>query len=75
MKHESDGDACCYWCTWNSAQWFGKGRRRVGNRRKNRDYSDYSIVKIGKITKMCPKGPRKVIVAQTPVKDHLLTLV
>ena len=46
MEHEGDVDIICIRHACNNPQRVGKETRRIGNQRKNRDYSDYSIVKI-----------------------------
>ena len=48
---------------------------RVGNRRTNQDYPDYSIVKIGQNTQESPGDLKRLAVTQTPVNDHQLKLV
>ena len=40
----------------------------VGNRRKNRDHPNYSIVEIGQNTEKSPGNLRRLTVTQTPVK-------
>ena len=51
-------------------QRLGKGTGRVGNRRMNGDHPNNSIVKIGQNIEKSPGDPRRITVAQTPVKDH-----
>ena len=46
-----------------------------GNLRKNRVYSDLSIVEIGKITEKCPGDLERFPVTQTPKKDHQLIII
>ena len=46
VKHEHDCDTNCRWCTWNGPQGFGKEIGKIGNKRKNPDHLDHSIVKI-----------------------------
>ena len=36
VKHVSDGDTNCSWCTWNGHERPGKRTRRTGNPRKNK---------------------------------------
>ena len=50
-----------------------KGLKRE-NRRMNRVYPNYSIIKISQITEMSPEDPRRQAVIQNPVKDHRLTM-
>ena len=75
MEHENDGDTSCDWRTWNDPHRIDKGAGRVGNRRMNRDYPNYSIVNIGWNTEKSPGVLGRVIVTQTPVKYHQPTLV
>ena len=53
---------------------LGTVPERVKNQRTTRDQSDNSIVEISQNTEKSPGDPRS-LVTQTPVKDHLLTLV
>ena len=43
--------------------------------RKNRDHPDHSIFKISQNTGKSPGDLRRLVVTQTPVKDHQLVLV
>ena len=56
------GDTCCNWCTCNGLKMLFKQDGRVGNRRMSRDYPS-------------PGDFSRLAVAQTPVKDHQLSLV
>ena len=71
MEHEGDSVTDCSWCTWNDPEMIGKGTGRLRNQRTSRDHPDYSITKIGQ----SPGDLRRLAVTQTPVKNHLLTLV
>ena len=73
-EHTGDGDSNCSWCTWNCSQSIGKGIRTVGIQKKNRDYSDYSIVEIGKNTEKSPGDLGRLSVSQILVKDRQITL-
>ena len=49
IEHEGNGETSYNWLTWNGSQRLGKAAVRVGNQenqRTNRDYLDYSNVKI-----------------------------
>ena len=50
-------------------KYFEAGER-VGNRRKNGNHPNYSIVEIGKNTEKSAGDQRRLAVTQTPVKDH-----
>ena len=39
-------------------------------KRKSRDYSNYSIIEIGKNTEKSPRDLRRLAVTQTPVNDR-----
>ena len=56
-------------------QKIGKGIGGLGNKRTSRDHSDYSITKICQNTEKSPGDLRRLAVSQTPVRNHLLTLV
>ena len=45
-EYTGDSDTNNNWCVWNGLQRIEKGIGMVGDRRKNRDYSDYSIDKL-----------------------------
>ena len=64
------------WLTYlNGSQRPGKGTRRMGNRKTNWDYSNYSIAKISQNTVKSFGDLRTHTLTQTPVKDHQLTKV
>ena len=71
MEHDGDGYTNCNLYAQND----GKEDGRVGNWRTSRDHLNYSIVKIGQNTEKSPGDLRRLVVTQTPVKDHQLTLV
>ena len=62
-EHEDDEITDCSWFALN------------GNQRKNWVYPDHSIVKIDKNTEKSPGVLRRLIVTQSPLKDHQQTLV
>ena len=51
------------------------GAGRIRNQRTNRDHPNYIIVKIGKNTEKSPGDLRRLVIIDTPVKDHLLMMV
>ena len=75
MEHEGDGDTNCNWCALYNPNKIGKGTGRHQNKKTSGDHPDYSIIKIGQNNKKSPGYLRKLVVSQTPVKNHLLTLV
>ena len=62
VKHEGYGDTYFKRDTWNGFQGLGKGIEAVGNRRKNRDRSNYSIIEIGQNTKTSPVDLKRLSV-------------
>ena len=46
-----------------------------GNKKTSGDCPKYSIVEIGQNTEKSPRDLRRLVVTQTPVKDHQLTLM
>ena len=75
MEHEGDGDNNCNWYTWYSRQRIGTGTRGLGNKRASGDHPIYSIIKIGQNTEKSPGDLRRLVVTQTPVRNHQLMLV
>ena len=73
MEHEVHGDASCDWCTWNNVYRVGKGTGRLENERSG-NHLDYIIIKIAENTDKSPGDLRRLAVAQTPVRNHYLTL-
>ena len=54
MKHESDGDTNCKWCSWYSHQRIGTRTGGLGNKRMIGDQPNYSIVGIAQNTEKSP---------------------
>ena len=54
---------------------LGKGARTDGNKRMNRNHSNYRIIKIGQNTEKILGDLRKLAVTQTPGENHQLMLV
>ena len=75
MEHESDGDASCNWYAINNHKRLRKGTGRLSNQRTSEDHPVDSIIKIGQNTEKCLGDLKRVVVTETPVKDHRLTLV
>ena len=75
MEHVGDGDINSNWCTCINSQNTDKGTVRPGNKRTNRDHSDYSIIKIDEYTDKSTRESRRLAVTQTPVEDYQLMLV
>ena len=74
MKHESDGNSNCNWCTQNSYQIIDKGTGGLGNKGTSGDHPEYSIINTSQNTKS-PGHLQRLTVTQTPVENHWLALV
>ena len=72
VKHESDGDTNCNWCSWYSYQRIGTGTGGLRNNRTIGEYSNYCIVTIGHNTEKRRGDLKRLAVTPTPVKDHQL---
>ena len=70
MTHEGDSDTNCNRCTRNIPQRFGKGTRRLRNKRTCRDHLDYCMIKISQNIKKSHEDLWIHSVTQTPVKDY-----
>ena len=53
----------------------GTGTGGLGNKRASGDHPNYSIVEIDQKSKKSPGDLKGLVVAQTPVENHQLTLV
>ena len=65
----------CNWCSWYSHQKIGKKTKGLSKKKTSGDTPNYSIVEIGQNTEKTPWDLRGLVAAQTPVKDHQLTLL
>ena len=72
MEYEIDGDTDFNWRTRYSHQIIDKGFGRLENKRTNRDHPNYSIIKISRVESW---RLEEIVVTQTPVRSHLLTLM
>ncbi len=72
MEHESND---CDWCFWYCNERIIKGTRGLGSWWMSGDHPNYSIFEKGQNTEKSPGDLRGLAVAQTPVKDHQLTLM
>ena len=70
LRHESDGDTNCQWCTWYCDRMIGTGTGRHGNKRRGRDHPNDSIIKIGYYTEESPGDLRKLAVTHTLEETH-----
>ena len=70
----SDGDTNCNWCTRYSQQKIDTGTGGLGNKRTRGNHPNYSITKIGQNTEKTPGNLRRLVVTQTPGRNHQETL-
>ena len=75
MEHENDNDTIFNWCSWYSHQRISARTGGFGNKRTSGDHPNYNIVEIGQNTGKSPGHLRRFAVAQTPMRNHRLTLV
>ena len=61
LKHESDGDTNCNWCSCYSHQRIGTGTGGLVNKRTSEDHPYYSIVEIGQNTEKSPEDLRRLV--------------
>ena len=73
MKHESDGDTNCNWCSWYSHKRISTGIGRLGNKRTSGDHPKYDIIRVSQNTEKSPGDLRRLTVIQTPLENHRLT--
>ena len=52
-----------------------KGTGGLGNKGMSGDHPNYYIIENGQNTEKSPGDLRRLVVTQTPVKDHQLTLI
>ena len=74
-EHVSDGDTNCNWYSRYSHQRVGTGSGGLGNKKTSGDHVNYSIIENGPKTQKSPGDGRRLVVTQTPVRNHQLTLV
>ena len=55
MEYESDGNTDCNWGAWYSHVRIATRTGGLGNKRTCGDHPNYSMVEIGKNTKMSPE--------------------
>ena len=75
VENESDVETNYSWCSLYSHQKINKGTGEIGNKKTSGDHPNFCVIEIGQNTEKSPGDLRKVAVAQTPVKDHQLTLM
>ena len=75
MKHESDGNTNCNWYSWYSHQKIDKSTCGLRNKKRSGDHRTYCIIELGQYTEKSPVDLRILVVTQTPVRNHRLTLI
>ena len=70
VEHVVDSDIYCMWYKRLERKTGG-----IGNYRKNRNHTDYSISEIVHNTEKSPGDLRRLAVTQTPMKDQPQTLM
>ena len=70
-KHESNDDTNYNWCSCSSHQTIGTGDRAFVNQRTSGGHPNYSIIEIGQ----SPRNLSRLVVSQTPVRHHQVTLI
>ena len=75
MEHESDDCTNCDWCFWHCNERIIKGPEGLGSWRTSGDHPNDSIIKDGQNPEKSPGDLRRFAVTQTPLKNHLLTLL
>ena len=73
LKSEADTTWSC--CTCNNTHGIGKITGRIGNKSTSTDHPDYWIIKISQNTEKNPRDLWRLVVTQTLVRNHQLTLV
>ena len=72
---KTDDYTNCNWCSWNSPQKIDTRNGGHRNKRTSGDDPNYYIIEIGQNTEKSSGDYRRLVVTQTPVKDHQLTLM
>ena len=75
MDHEVDNYTNRDWCFRHSYQRIIKGAIGLGNKRTSEDHPNYYNIENGQNTEKSPGDLKRLIVTQTPVKDHQLKLM
>ena len=70
MKHESDGDTNCNWCSGYSHQRIDSGTGGLENKRTSGDHPRDWLY-----TEKNPGDLRRLAVTQIPMRNHRLKLV
>ena len=70
MEHEINDNTNCNRCSWYSHEMTDEGTGVLGNYRTSGDHPNYSIGEISQNTETSPGDLRRLVVTQTPLKDH-----
>ena len=74
-KHKSIVYTKCIWCSWYSHQRINKWNGELGYKRMSSDHPNYCITEIKLNTEKSPGDLKRLVVTQTSVKHHQLTLM
>ena len=72
VEHAGDNYTNCNWCIWNSNKRITIGTGGLGSWRTGGDHPNDSIIENGQNTEKSPGDLRRLVVTQTPVKNHEL---
>ena len=75
VGYKSDDYTDCNWCSWYSYQRIDTKTGGPGNNRTSRDYPSQRIIKIGQNTEKSSGDLIGLAVTQTPIENHLLSLM
>ena len=75
VQHESEDYTKCNWCFWYSHQKIGERTWWLRNKRTSGDSPNNSVTEIGQNTEKSPGDLNRLVVTQTSMKDHKLTLM
>ena len=70
LEHEIDDYTNCNRCSFYSHRRIDKGTGRLGNNRTSGEHPNYYIIEISQNTEKSPRDMRRLVIPQTPVKDH-----
>ena len=75
MEYDSDNYTNCDWCFWHGNLRIIKGHGRFGRGRPSGEHPNNSITENGQNTEKSPRDLRRLVVTQSQVKEHQLTLM
>ena len=75
MEHESENNTNCDRCSWYSHQKVRTRTGGLGNKMTSGDHPNNCIIEIGQNIEKSPEDLKRLVITQTPIRDHQLTLV